>query len=58
MKKKIIISTCNDCPFLVFNDDAFMIWCLKMNTELKDDFDNQTIPDNCPLETTNEDLTL
>jgi hypothetical protein len=36
MKKKIIIGTCNDCLFSIFDDANLMerwgkLWCLKLN---------------------------
>jgi len=54
MKKKLIINTCSECPYYDNEYYDFNQLCTRLERVIDPDLG---IPEDCPLETTDEDLT-
>jgi hypothetical protein len=52
MNKNVVISSCSHCPYFDnrYNWGVYYSTCKLLNREIKDN----VIPDDCPLEDTNE----
>lgn len=58
MNKIIIINNCNDCPFFDNEYYEYNENCTKTGKQVKSlSFNNYPIPADCPLPTTNDDIT-